>query len=100
MGTESASTPEAPLHEYGEQYFQSYNYADRTLGRFSMYWFARRYYARLVRRYAPARQTGRLLEMGSGLGHLLGLLGEDFSCTGIDIALYAARATKQNGKGH
>lgn len=41
---------EAPLQEYGERYFQSYNYADRGLGRFSMYWFARRYYARLVRR--------------------------------------------------
>jgi 2-polyprenyl-3-methyl-5-hydroxy-6-metoxy-1,4-benzoquinol methylase len=99
MVKNAASSVEAPLHEYGEQYFHSYNYADRPLGRFSMYWFARRYYARLVRRFAPRRQTGRLLEMGSGLGHLLGLLGEDFSCTGIDIALFAARATKQNGKG-
>ncbi len=99
MVTDSTSPPEAPLHEYGEQYFQSYNYADRTLGRFSMYWFARRYYARLVRRYALRRQTGRLLEMGSGLGHLLGLLGEDFSCVGVDIALYAARATQQNAHG-
>ena len=59
---------EAPLQEYGERYFQSYNYADRGLGRFSMYWFARRYYARLVRRFAPAQPvTGRLLELGSGL---------------------------------
>jgi len=86
---------QAPLDEYGEQYFQSYNYADRPLGRFSMYWFARRYYARLARRFAP-RRGGRLLEMGSGLGHLLGLLGKDFHCTGFDIALYAAQETRHN----
>src|SRR5687768_538674 len=89
---------EAPLHEYGEQYFQNYNYADRPLGKFSMYWFARRYYARLVRRFAPERKTGRLLEMGSGLGHLLGLLEDDFKCVGIDIALYAAKQTQANAR--
>jgi 2-polyprenyl-3-methyl-5-hydroxy-6-metoxy-1,4-benzoquinol methylase len=83
------------LSEYGEDYFQSHNYADRPLGRFSMYWFARRYYARLVRRFAP-RLGGRLLEAGSGLGDLLGLLQEDFECVGIDIAHFAARQTRQN----
>jgi ubiquinone/menaquinone biosynthesis C-methylase UbiE len=87
----------APVHEYGERYFQSYNYADRPLGRFSMYWFARRYYARLVRRFAPAKpSTGRLLEMGCGLGHLLGLLERHFTCVGIDIAHYAALQTRRN----
>src|SRR6185369_1971277 len=88
---------QVPLEEYGEKYFQRYNYADRPLGKFSMYWFARRYYARLVRRYAPKPpRTGRLLEMGSGLGHLLGLLADDFRCVGFDIALYAARQTQHN----
>lgn len=91
---------DAPLDEYGEQYFRSYNYADRPLGRFSMYWFARRYYARLVRRFAPQTPaSGRLLEMGSGLGHLLGLLGDDFTCVGFDIAHYAAQQTRQNAPG-
>lgn len=97
MTTGTAPSTDVPLHEYGEHYFQSYNYADRPLGKFSMYWFARRYYARLVRRYAPRqRTTNRLLEMGSGLGHLLALLADDFSCVGIDIALYAARETQRN----
>ena len=92
----------APLDQYvtsvyGEQYFQSYNYADRPLSRFSMYWFARRYYARLVRRFAPHQpMTGCLLELGSGLGHMLGLLGDDFQCVGIDIAHYAAQQTRLN----
>src|SRR5687768_8648033 len=97
MGMWMTTTTEAPLHEYGEKYFQSYNYADRPLGRFSMYWFARRYYASLVRRFAPKqRTTNRLLEMGSGLGHLLGLLQDNFHCVGFDIALYAAKQTQQN----
>jgi 2-polyprenyl-3-methyl-5-hydroxy-6-metoxy-1,4-benzoquinol methylase len=92
------NTGKAPLSEYGEDYFQSHNYADRPLGRFSMYWFARRYYARLVRRHAP-RRGGRLLELGSGLGHLLGLLQDDFDCVGIDIAHFAARQTRLNAPG-
>lgn len=94
------STPRAPIEEYGERYFQQYNYADRPLGRFSMYWFARRYYAAMVRRYAPrrdvSRRGGRLLEMGCGLGHLLGLLQDDFECTGVDLAGYCVEQTHLN----
>jgi SAM-dependent methyltransferase len=89
------TAPEVPLGEYGQHYFESYNYADRPLGRFSMYWFARRYYAALVRRYAPPG-GGKLLELGCGLGHLLGLLQDDFACTGIDIAGYSIEQLKQN----
>ncbi len=92
--SEHTSLPQVPLEEYGQRYFESYNYADRPLGRFSMYWFARRYYAALVRRYAPP--GGELLEMGCGLGHLLGLLQDDFACTGIDLAEYAVQQTRRN----
>lgn len=88
--------PEAPLGEYGEQYFRSYNYADRPLGRFSMYWFARRYYAALVRRYAPPGVNRRLLELGCGLGHLLGLLAADFECVGVDIAPYSIEQLRRH----
>ncbi|MBN1680410.1 MAG: class I SAM-dependent methyltransferase [Anaerolineae bacterium] len=86
---------EAPLDEYGEHYFQNYNYADRPLGRFSMYWFARRYYAALVRRFAPSG-GGKLLEMGCGLGHLTGLLQDDFQAVGIDIAAYSIEQLRIN----
>ncbi len=88
------SVPQDVLDEYGQQYFESYNYADRPLGRFSMYWFARRYYAALARRFAPP--GGELLEMGCGLGHLLGLLQDDFACTGIDLAEYAVQETRRH----
>lgn len=100
MSAQSPASVEAPLAEYGERYFQSYNYADRPLGRFSMYWFARRYYARLIKQYAPKKPiSGRLLELGCGLGHLLGLLSDRFQCVGIDIAHYAARETVRHSPG-
>lgn len=86
---------QAVLDEYGQQYFESYNYADRPLGKYSMYWFARRYYAALIKRYAPAG-GGKLLELGCGLGHLIGLLQDDFACVGVDIAAYSIEETKKN----
>lgn len=85
----------APTEHYTREYFQKWNYADRGLGRFSMYWFARRYYAALVRRFAPA-DGGRLLEMGCGLGHLLGLLQDDFQAVGIDLIDYSIEQTRIN----
>jgi 2-polyprenyl-3-methyl-5-hydroxy-6-metoxy-1,4-benzoquinol methylase len=88
------TTPTTPREHYTREYFEKWNYADRPLGRFSMYWFARRYYAALVRRYAP--KGGKLLEMGCGLGDLLGLLQDDFACVGIDLIDYAVEQTKIN----
>lgn len=94
-GSRQAETapPRAPAHHYNEDYFRTRGYGKRPLGRFSMYWFARRYYAALLRRFAPAR-GGALLEVGSGLGHLLGLLQDDFQCTGIDFMDFAVEQTR------
>ncbi|MGB1286998.1 MAG: class I SAM-dependent methyltransferase, partial [Aggregatilineales bacterium] len=79
-------TQQVPGQHYTDEYFDKWNYADRPLGRFSMYWFARRYYASLVTRYAPPGGTDRkLVEMGCGLGDLLMLLQDDFQCTGVDL---------------
>ncbi len=93
---EADAAAEAPVHLYNREYFHSGNYADRPLGRFSMYWFARRYYAALLRRYAPPAADGALLEAGCGMGHLLGLLADDFRCTGIDLMDYAIEQTRRN----
>lgn len=87
-------TQQAPIEHYTREYFEKWNYADRGLGKFSMYWFARRYYAALVRRYSPA--GGQLLEMGCGLGHLLGLLQDDYDCVGIDLIDYSIEQTLIN----
>lgn len=87
----------APNEYYTDEYFDSWNYADRPLGRFSMYWFARRYYATLVKRYAPPGGPERqLYEMGCGLGDLLGLLQDDFACTGVDLIPRSIESTKRN----
>ncbi len=99
--------PNAPVEHYTREYFEKWNYADRGLGRFSMYWFARRYYASLIRRYAPppyevgrgqgvGTESRKLLELGCGLGHLLGLLQDDFHCIGIDLIDYSIEQTKIN----
>lgn len=103
--------PDVPAEHYTREYFEKWNYADRGLGKFSMYWFARRYYAALARRYVPKDLTPRpplhnlereselkprLLEMGCGLGHLLGLLQDDFACVGIDLIDYSIEQTRLN----
>lgn len=93
IGPAQPRAPRAPLHYYNDDYFQVRGYAKRPLGRFSMYWFARRYYAALLRRFAPAK-GGALLEVASGLGHLLALLQDDFQCTGIDFMDYAVEQTR------
>ncbi|MBC7810735.1 MAG: class I SAM-dependent methyltransferase, partial [Burkholderiales bacterium] len=54
-----------------------------------------RYYAALARRYAP-NDGGKLLELGCGLGHLLGLLQDDYQCVGIDLIDYSVEQTKIN----
>ncbi len=58
-----------------------------------MYWWSTRYYARLVEHYFKG---GRLLEIGCGLGHLLGMFGEQFETYGVDISVYAVRETHTN----
>ena len=89
--------PPVPTEHYTREYFEKWNYADRGLGKYSMYWFARRYYAALVRRYAlPGQPQRKLLEMGCGLGHLLGLLQDDFHCVGIDLIDYSIEQTHLN----
>lgn len=87
-------TDGTPNEHYTREYFEKWNYADRPLGRFSMYWFARRYYAALIRRFAPS--GGKLLELGCGLGDLLGLLQDDFDSIGIDLIDYSIQKTREN----
>lgn len=86
------SNPIAPREHYTSEYFERWNYADRPLGKYSMYWFARRYYAALVREFAP--RGGKLLELGSGLGDLLSLLQDDFPSIGIDLIESAVERTR------
>ncbi len=74
---------------FDETYFSSHTYAKVSFGRFSQYWWSNRFYAMLARRYG--RKGGNLLEIGCGLGHLVGQLERDFRTWAIDINHWALR---------
>lgn len=73
---------------YDKTYFESGRYG----GRLNQYWWARRFYAHLVRRY---RKSGRVLEIGCGLGHTLAHLEKQFETHGIDTSTYAVEKARQ-----
>ena len=53
---------------FDENYFSTHTYANVSFAKFSQYWWSNRFYARLARRHG--KRGSRLLEIGSGLGHL------------------------------
>ena len=79
--------------EYDDGYFRSYNYERHPPTKYSMYWWARRYYAALFTKYCPG---GKLLELGCGLGHLLGRLEGQFETYGLDVSPRFAELARQN----
>jgi SAM-dependent methyltransferase len=81
-------------HPFDETYFKRAAYANVSFDRFSQYWWSNRYYAGLARRYGPSR--GRVLEIGCGLGHLLGWLADRYQVFGADINLWALEQASRN----
>src|SRR3990172_11808816 len=77
---------------FDEKYFSTHIYADITFAKYSMYWWSNRFYAMLARRYG--RPGARLLEVGSGLGHLVGQLEDTFDTHGIDVNHWAVKQSK------
>jgi SAM-dependent methyltransferase len=77
---------------FDEKYFSTHTYADITFAKYSMYWWSNRFYATLARRYG--RRGARLLEVGSGLGHLVGQLEDTFETHGLDLNHWAVRQSK------
>ena len=57
---------------FDEKYFSSHTYANITFAKYSMYWWSNQFFAMLARRYG--KRGSRLLEVGSGMGHLTGQL--------------------------
>lgn len=65
---------------------------------FNQFYWARRYYARLIKKY---QKKGKLLEIGCGFGDQIKFLDEDFACLGIDISREAITiAQKENTNAH
>ena len=75
---------------YDRSYYEDGRYEDR--GRLSQFFWARRFYANLVRRY---RKSGRVLEIGCGLGHMLARLEGQFETVGTDVSEYAVEAARK-----
>src|SRR6185295_8784512 len=77
---------------FDEKYFSTHTYADITFARYSMYWWSNRFFAMLARRYG--RHGARLLEVGSGLGHLVGQLEDTFETVGLDLNFWAVKQSR------
>jgi SAM-dependent methyltransferase len=77
----------------GDQPFSSEYFKPWVYHPTSMYWWSTRYYMRLVTHYC---RGGRLLEVGCGLGHLLGMFDGDFDTYCVDISEYAVHMTHEN----
>ncbi len=77
---------------FDEKYFSTHTYATITFAKYSMYWWSNRFFAMLARRYG--RHGARLLEVGSGLGHLVGQLEDLFEAYGMDLNHWAVKESK------
>ena len=77
---------------FDEQYFSTHTYQNVSFAKYSQYWWSNRFYASLARRYGL--RGSRLLEIGSGLGHLVGQLEDAFDTYGIDVNHWAVRESR------
>ncbi len=78
---------------FDEKYFSTHTYANVSFAKYSQYWWSNRFYAQLARRYG--RRGRRLLEVGAGLGHLVGQLEDGFRTYGIDLNSWAVREARK-----
>jgi 2-polyprenyl-3-methyl-5-hydroxy-6-metoxy-1,4-benzoquinol methylase len=77
---------------FDEKYFSTHTYTNITFAKYSMYWWSNRFNATLARRYGEG--GARLLEIGSGLGHLVGQLEDTFETYGMDLNHWAVKQSK------
>lgn len=78
---------------FDETYFSTHTYKDVSFAKYSQYWWSNRFYATLARRYGE--RGVRLLEIGSGLGHLVGQLEGHFETFAADVNHWALRQSLQ-----
>ena len=79
--------------QFDETYFKTHTYENVSFARFSQYWWSNRFYAILARRYG--KPGARLLEIGSGLGHLACQLENGFRTVAADVNPWALKQSSQ-----
>ncbi|MGE5377809.1 MAG: class I SAM-dependent methyltransferase [Bacteroidota bacterium] len=77
---------------FDEKYFSTHTYANVTFAKYSMYWWSNRFNAILARRYG--KSGARLLEIGVGMGHLVGQLEDTFETFGMDVNHWAVQQSR------
>jgi len=77
---------------FDENYFSTHTYANITFAKYSMYWWSNRFFATLAKRYG--KPGSRMLEVGSGMGHLVGQLSSWFQAYGMDLNHWAVNKSK------
>jgi 2-polyprenyl-3-methyl-5-hydroxy-6-metoxy-1,4-benzoquinol methylase len=77
---------------FDEKYFSTDTYANVSFAKYSQYWWSNRFYAMLARRYG--QRGARLLEIGSGLGHLAAQLEDSFRTYGMDLNHWAVKQSR------
>ena len=88
----TSSNPKS--HPFNQDYFSTGPYARVAYSRYSQYWWSNRYYALLARRHGPP--DGRVLELGCGMGHLLGWLSDRYQVVGCEINPWALARAREN----
>jgi len=83
---------ESRTMSFDEKYFSTHTYANVSFAKYSQYWWSNRFFATLARRYG--RRDSRLLEIGLGLGHLVGQLEDSFETYGLDLNHWAVAQSK------
>jgi 2-polyprenyl-3-methyl-5-hydroxy-6-metoxy-1,4-benzoquinol methylase len=77
---------------FDEKYFFTHTYADVSFAKYGQYWWSNRFFAMLARRYG--KKGERLLEIGSGLGHLAAQLEDSFLTFGMDLNHWAVKQSR------
>ena len=78
---------------FDEKYFSTHTYRDVSFARYSQYWWSNRFYAIQVRRFS--KPHSRLLEIGSGLGNLVGQLQDRFTTYASDVNPWAVQQSRR-----
>ena len=77
---------------FDDKYFSTNTYRNISFAKYSQYWWSNRFYAILARRYG--KRGARLLEIGSGLGHLVGQLEGHFETFAVDVNHWALQQSR------